>query len=189
MTEIYYVYEHLRLDTNEIFYVGKGKCNRYKSNKNRNKHWHHIVNKCGFSTKILVQNIDEELAFLIEKELISKYKKMDINLVNYTDGGEGFSGGKHSDKAKAKMSVKATGRVPHNKGKSFSDEVKLKMSLAKKGKTPSNKGIPHTKDTKRKMSAAKVGVFKNKKWWTNNIVNVRSEICPGAEWHNGQVRK
>jgi hypothetical protein len=28
MAEIYYVYEHIRLDTNQVFYVGKGKNKR-----------------------------------------------------------------------------------------------------------------------------------------------------------------
>jgi hypothetical protein len=33
-----------------------------------------------------------------------------------------------------------------------------------------------------------VGKGKNKKWWTNGIVNKRSEESPGIEWYNGQVR-
>lgn len=189
MAEIYYVYEHIRLDTNEIFYVGKGKGARHKSTKNRNKHWHSIVEKCGYTTKIVVDKVDEELAFLIEQEIISKYKKLNIKLANYTNGGEGFSGGKHDSVSRAKMSAKAKGRTPHNKGKSCSEQTKIKLSEARKGKPATNKGVAHTKQTKDKMSAAKLGVFKNKKWWTNGLVNVRSEISPGDDWYNGQVRK
>jgi hypothetical protein len=189
MAEIYYVYEHVRLDTNEVFYVGKGKHNRVTSKNNRNKHWQHIVESVGYTYRILLNNIDEITALSVERETIKKYRNLNFPLVNYTDGGEGVSGMKHSKESKRKMSELAMGRVPHNKGKKFSEEICLKISLAKTGKPASNKGVAHTKETKEKMSAAKVGVFKNKKWWTNGIINVRAEICPGAEWYNGQVRK
>ena len=188
MAEIYYVYEHIRLDTNQVFYVGKGKNKRCYSNKNRNKHWHNITEKHGYSVNIIVENVDEELSFLIEKELISKYKKLNQSLVNYTDGGEGFSGAKHTQETRDKMSLLKLGKPTWNKGVAFSEETKNKMSNAKLGKPPHNKGKLTPQSVKDKMSLAKMGVFKNKKWWTNGIVNKRSEECPGIEWYNGQVR-
>ena len=72
MAEIYYVYEHIRLDTNQVFYVGKGKNKRCYSSKNRNKHWHNIAEKYGYYVNIVVENINEEFSFLLEKELILK---------------------------------------------------------------------------------------------------------------------
>lgn len=88
-----YVYVHTRLDNGLPFYVGKGKGNRYKSPMQRNKHWHNLVNKHnGFNYHKLVENIDDEFAYLIEQEVISKYKWLGYPLVNKTDGGEGVSG-------------------------------------------------------------------------------------------------
>lgn len=189
MAQIYYVYEHIRLDTQEVFYVGKGKNKRCYSTKNRNKHWHNIVNKCGYSVNIIVQNIDEELSFLVEKELISKYKKLKYSLVNYTDGGEGFSGAKHTEETRKKMSLLKVGKSTWNKGIRHTEESRKKMSDAKKGKTPHNKGMRTPQNVKDKMSLAKLGVFKNTKWWNNGVVNKRSEESPGTDWYNGQVRK
>jgi hypothetical protein len=189
MAEIYYVYEHVRLDTNEVFYVGKGKHNRVSSKKNRNKHWHYIVEKFGYTHRILLNNIDEKTALSMERDIIKKYKDMQVSLVNYTDGGEGVSGLKHSEESKKKMSEKAKGRIPHNKCKRFSEEVCRKLSLAKIGKPSPNKGKPHCQETKEKMSKAKLGVFVGSKWWTNGIVNKRSHECPGDGWVLGQVRK
>ena len=40
---IYYIYQHLKADTNEIFYVGKGKCNRMNGLQGRNNYWKNTV--------------------------------------------------------------------------------------------------------------------------------------------------
>ena len=117
----YYVYEHIRPDTNQVFYVGKGKGKR-ASNKERNKHWHNIVNKAGgFTYRKIVENVDEELAFLAEQERIDQLKKLGIKLCNLTDGGEGSSGAVRSKESKDKISK-------IHKGKKHSDEYKQKMS-------------------------------------------------------------
>ena len=52
----FYVYIHRKMDTGEIFYVGKGKGSRYKDSSSRNKHWKHIVNKHGFAYEIIKDN-------------------------------------------------------------------------------------------------------------------------------------
>lgn len=166
MENIFYIYRHIRLDDNSIFYVGKGKKYRSKEKSNRNKHWKNIVNKCGFKSEILFENLNEELALLIESELICKYKFLGINLVNYTDGGEGISGYKHTEKTKKLMSEKAKARervVSDNfigswkgkKRKPFSDEHRKKLSEASKNQ----KRGPLSEETKLKISLAN----KNKK--------------------------
>lgn len=185
----FYVYEHIRLDTNEVFYVGKGKHDRALSEKNRNKHWHNIVNRCGFDYRIIVQNVDEATAFSIEKQIIKKYKELNCILANYTNGGEGVSGYKHTDESKQKMSSKAIGRIAPNKGMQASELTKQKMSLAKIGKPAWNNGIPHSEETKAKMSLAKIGVFQKYKWWNNGERNTRAIECPGENWVLGRIKR
>lgn len=102
---MFYVYEHIRLDTNAVFYVGKGKGRRCFESRRRNPHWKRIVSKAGgFDVRVVVDGIDEELAFLAEQELISKLKVQGAVLANLTDGGEGASGYRHTDSAKATFS-------------------------------------------------------------------------------------
>jgi hypothetical protein len=102
---MFYVYEHIRLDTNTVFYVGKGKGRRCFECRRRNPHWKRIVSKAGgFDVRIVVDGIDEEFAFLAEQELIAKLKLQGVSLANMTDGGEGASGYRHTDGAKAKFS-------------------------------------------------------------------------------------
>jgi hypothetical protein len=102
---MFYVYEHIRPDTNAVFYVGKGKGRRCFESRRRNPHWKRIVSKAGgFDVRVVVDGIDEEFAFLAEQELISKLKAQGIVLSNLTDGGEGASGYRHTDSARAKFS-------------------------------------------------------------------------------------
>lgn len=166
MHKNYYVYQHRKKDTNEIFYVGKGKKSRYLEESNRNNYWHNIVNKHGFISEILFENLDEELALLIEIELIDKYKKLNYNLCNLTCGGEGVSGLKHSTETKKKLSNYASQRkISENsrkkiseywkgkKRKLFSEEHRNKISEKRK----LQKMKPLSEETKNKISLANKG--------------------------------
>lgn len=91
----YYVYAHYRNDTGEVFYVGKGEGNRYKSKQGRNPYWANIVKAHGYKAEILQRFATEEEAFQAEQSLISELGRKDIGqglLVNMSDGGEGASG-------------------------------------------------------------------------------------------------
>jgi hypothetical protein len=104
---MFYVYEHIRLDTNAVFYVGKGKGRRCFESRRRNQHWKRIVSKAGgFDVRIVVDKIDEELSFFVEQELISKLKLQGFVLANITNGGEGASGYKHTEEARKNFSKK-----------------------------------------------------------------------------------
>lgn len=101
----FYIYEHIRPDTNQVFYVGKGCGNRCNSLR-RNVHWKRIVAKAGgFTVRKIVENIDEELAFLAEQERIDQLKRLSFNLCNATNGGEGVSGYKHTQNTKKILSI------------------------------------------------------------------------------------
>jgi group I intron endonuclease len=157
---MYYVYTHLRNDTNEPFYVGKGKEKRCFSEKARNKYWKKIVLKHGHSVKILIQNLDEELAFLAEAECIDLYKRLGYKLTNMTDGGEGAAGYQHTQDHKEKMKGNEYWKlVKENgfKGKTHSDEQKAKWSESRKGTPSPRKGVVLDDLTKQKMSVSKTG--------------------------------
>lgn len=169
---IFYVYEHTRPDTGGVFYVGKGHASRAFSKAKRSKYWNNLVTKAGgFSVSILVEDLDEELAFLVEMERIAQLRKLGVRLCNLTSGGEGPTGHKHTDETKAKIakasSAKWTG-VPR------SEDQKAKISAALKGRplnyvrseetrrklSESNKGKVVTAETKAKISKSLVGIGK-----------------------------
>jgi hypothetical protein len=100
---MFYVYEHIRPDTGAIFYVGKGCKNRCNETHNRNGYWNNVVNKSnGFSVRKIVENVDKELAFLVEMERINQLKRLGFKLANLTNGGEGSSN--PSEETRRKMS-------------------------------------------------------------------------------------
>lgn len=86
----YYVYEWIRLDTNEPFYVGKGHGNRWKHTNGRNSYFTNIINKVPCVVNILHDNLDEETAFGLEIWYIREYRDIiGYNMCNINDGGEG----------------------------------------------------------------------------------------------------
>lgn len=120
----FYVYEHIRLDTNKPFYVGKGKNDRATKTGNRSVHWKRIAKKHGFSVVFVINEISEELALLAEQERISQLKTLGYDLCNKTDGGEGLCGAKFSDEHKRKLRES-------NLGKKRSKELSDKLSIIK----------------------------------------------------------
>jgi hypothetical protein len=109
---MYYVYQHIRLDTNAVFYVGKGSGERLKSKAHRNKHWHNVVNKAGYSQHIVFECEDEELAFFVEEEMIATLKDRGFKLTNQTNGGKGgISGYSHTEESRKKISQKLKGKL------------------------------------------------------------------------------
>jgi len=154
------VYEHLRNDTNEVFYVGIGaEENRVFDKHNRSPYWKHIVNKVGYSVNIIHKDIDWEEAKNIEILLIEKYGRKDLgkgNLVNMTDGGEGSPGVIISEETRKKISEANKGRKGCMLGKTHSEEARKKISEANKGNT-NMLGKTHSEETKKKMSEANTG--------------------------------
>ena len=92
MDNNFYVYEWIRLDTNEPFYVGKGSGNRcYKLTRKKNNHFNNIVKSIPVAVNILHDNLDEQTAYGLEIYYIWLYR--DIigyeSMCNINDGGEG----------------------------------------------------------------------------------------------------
>lgn len=109
-----YIYKHIRLDTNDVFYIGKGtntngKYERANDLNGRNPHWKRIVKKHKHSVEIIIDNLTEKEAFEKEIELILHYGRIDLGtgtLVNKTSGGDGVCGRVVSEETKEKLSYK-----------------------------------------------------------------------------------
>ena len=156
------VYAHLKADSNEVFYIGKGMPRRVNSKDDRNKYWHNTAKKHGFKSVILYDNLVEEDALDLEVDLIALHRVMGCNLVNMTDGGEGTSGRRFvmSEEHKRKIGLANKGRPcsaaqkeiasKTHKGKIESTETRLKKSL-------NHKGHPISEAAKQKMRAAMTG--------------------------------
>jgi len=106
-----YVYQHVRKDKNQVFYIGIGSDKKYQRAydiKGRNKLWYNIIKKTDYIVEIIHDNLSWENACNLEIELIKKYGKKCNNtglLCNLTDGGEGFKFN-HSEKSKKQISNK-----------------------------------------------------------------------------------
>jgi len=144
----YYVYEHKKLDTLEVFYVGKGCKNRYKSKRSRNYKWKAIEQIHGVLPIIVKYFETEKEALNFEVDLINKYREKGVELANISSGGDGayegnqhLLGHKHSEETKKKISEA-------NKGKIASDKVKEAFVL-------SNKTRVWTEESRKKISEAR----------------------------------
>lgn len=103
----YYVYLHRKKTDGTIFYVGKGSGFRAWTKAGRNPHWNNVANKYGFAVEILFDCLLEEEAHLVEIDVIKELRYFGYNLVNMSDGGEGYSGYKWTDVDKLKVSDNA----------------------------------------------------------------------------------
>jgi group I intron endonuclease len=176
----FYIYQHKKTDTNEIFYVGKGKGRRFKQIFGRNEYWHRVVKKHGFTSEIIKNGLDEELALFAEMECIDVYKRRGIKLVNATDGGEGSSGYKHTEQHKEKLKGNSFGESSWGltfKGKKHSKESKEKMSYARIG-NKNKAGTTLSEESKEKISKAMSGkIILAKRVLTNDEVReIRANI-------------
>lgn len=111
----FYVYLYRRNDTNDVFYIGKGKGYRAEMINGHNDHCVKIANKYGFSIEYVQKDMSEEDALELEKRLISEYvyergysieiegmrdRSNPHNLCNHTMGGEGNAGFRWDDEHK-----------------------------------------------------------------------------------------
>jgi len=162
------VYEHIRPDTNAIFYVGKGSHRRAYSKHRRNKHWNSVVAKAGgYSVRIVADDIDEELSFLVEVERIDQLKRLGLKLTNKTGGGEGPSGYCHTDEAKRKIADAQRGEKHWTFGRGITDEHRAKLRVARQKLvftdeiraklSEAGKRRVYTDEVRKKMSESKTG--------------------------------
>lgn len=155
------VYIHIRPDTNEPFYVGKGIPKREKSKHGRNQYWHNIINKNNgiFEPKILFEGLSEEEALLKEREIELDLRNKGYILANIAECGikAGTTGMKHSEESRYKMSEYWKQYYDENpsprKGIKMSKESSEKKSKSMLGKQV-RLGIKDSDETRKKKSEA-----------------------------------
>ncbi len=176
----FYVYEHIRADTGDVFYVGKGTGKRAHigNRHHRSEFWQRIVAKSGgFSVRMVAENIPEDLAFLIEIEHIDKLKMMGVKLCNLTSGGDGTAGW-----VKTKEWREKVGNA--HRGKPKSPETRAKISESVK-----NCGYIHSAEAREKISKTHLGHarflgHKHTDEWKKNM----SAMSLGNKSRTGQKR-
>ena len=123
MIKAFCLYQHTTADTGEVFYVGIGSLRRPYTRKNRNKQWHEVVKKHGYSVDVMKIFTDRELLLCWESFLISFYGRLDENngaLVNRNNGLD-------LSEIVTKNSVRGK-KGDYWKGKNHREDTKLKMS-------------------------------------------------------------
>ena len=175
-----YLYRHIRLDKNEVFYIGIGgfnkneETNSYKrayAKTNRNKYWKHIVDKTEYIVEIIYDNINFNQACGKEREYIKLYGRKNLGLgtlCNLTDGGDGSSGLLLTEEHKRKISESV-------KGYKHTKETKEKLSILKKGKVSNRKGEILSEETKNKISESNKGKKRTQKF-INNLIGRKLSI-------------
>lgn len=194
---MYYVYQHIRPDTGEVFYIGKGlsKSKRAWEKRNRTKLWNSIVSKNEgiFKVEILYSNLTCEDCNSKETELIKMYgREVDKTgkLVNFQPGGDIRTGYKLSEDQKIHLSNLLKGNQ-YAKGFKHSKESRERMSQTRKGRTTSLKGKKLLESTKQKMSISHLGNTSNTgKIYINN--GIKSRLIPSTSslpdgWKRGRI--
>lgn len=137
---IFYVYVHINPETNEIFYVGKGKEDRAYSTS-RHQYWKDFVKPIleKYNMKDIVHficiNQPEDVAYKYETMYISYYGRVDLgtgSLINRTSGGA-------KPRQLSKKSRKAMGRDMSGKnnpmyGRKQSKKSKVNIGLKSEGR-------------------------------------------------------
>lgn len=85
----FYVYKWFIKETGEIFYIGKGRKDRYKQIRKRNKKFLEVYSNNNCDTEIIEYFEKEEDAFKKEYELICHYKSIGQCYCNLDNGGKG----------------------------------------------------------------------------------------------------
>jgi hypothetical protein len=163
------VYQHIRKDTKEVFYIGIGTIEkRALSDGARNALWHNVVQKAGgFDYEILASSLSWKEACNEEKRLIANYGRRDIEtgiLVNMTDGGDGLSGYKPTIESNQKRSIALLGKKKvYKKGyrKNLSEEHKAKLRKPKSNvenykKPKSPEAIKKSADARRLITSEQI---------------------------------
>lgn len=163
----YYLYRHIRLDNNQIFYIGYGrKIKNYRCHKKeyerafskqgRNNFWWNIVNKAGYKVEIILETDSFEEIEEKEVEFIKLYGRRNLgkgSLVNLTDGGGGcknISGATLAKKKAKKVDMNHINKMTELR--ILSGVTDAQREAARENMIKLNKSESHRKKNSLKMS-------------------------------------
>lgn len=160
----FYVYEWYVRDTMEVFYVGKGKNDRYLETKRRNKMFRDMYCTHNCDVRKIKENLTEQEAFDLEEQTIKYYKEnTSYRLSNQTDGGSGGNTRKYYNRQQLReyskrASLKRKGKINLGEnngmyGKSWvqnKSEEEVKQIIEKIRQ--SNIGKKRSEEARKKMS-------------------------------------
>ena len=203
----FYTYAYLREDGTP-YYIGKGTGTRWKKP-------HNVAIPPKERVLFLKTNLTEEEAFKHEKYMIFIYGRKNLGtgiLWNFTDGGEGTSGYKHTPEAKQKMADKKKKKKKKKKKRgskrTSGSEIfynyhtpELQRERGKKGgrvrsqqddfrdhqrKIGKISAERHKKTNIERLRERNAGCF----WWVNEKGETKKEInSPGETWKKGRIWK
>lgn len=193
----FYVYQHIREDKNEIFYIGIGtrseqdlRCNTYSRAYSKhvdNNIWLKVVAKTKWKFEILFESDDRKEVEQMEIGLIAKYgRKCDKTgcLVNLTLGGESNLGYKHTEETKKKISKKQKGVKRGYSNIDYTPELIQKLSTIQKEIANRPDKIEYRRKLAKGNSYRSIPTsledLETGSVWSANSIKELSKICPIA---------
>ena len=190
----YYLYQHTRLDKDEIFYIGIGtrstqdiRCNTYSRAYCKhvdNSIWMRIIAKTDWEYYILLESDNREEIEKSEKLLIQFFgRKIDNTgtLANMTLGGESNLGYKHTEEAKKKISEKASVKRGYS-NIVYTNELKTKLSNIQKEVANRPDRIEYRRQLAKGNSYRSISVSLEEigttNIWKADSIKALSKICP-----------
>lgn len=187
----FYVYRWYYINTNETFHIGKGKGQRYKEKKqSRNQFFKNIINKekDNVTSEILVNNLTEQEAWDLEKQLIAEYKSKGECKTNFHEGGRGGNTGNYNNPERSRKiseaAKKRIGKLNPMYGKHHTEETKQKLREINLGKKLTPEHIEKLKEANRgrKKTKAEIDFISNlnkgKKMAQETKAKMMNSLCP-----------
>jgi hypothetical protein len=180
----FYTYAYLREDGTP-YYIGKGTDNRAFLQLN-----HKVKTPDKNRVLILKNNLTENEANIHEKYMIAVFGRKDLEtgiLRNLTDGGEGVSGFKHSEKTKNKM------RKPNTKehNKKVSEAIRRKWENGEYDKEQYRKrelGKKQSEETIRKKIEGMKRYYENNKKVITEEQKIKMSETLKQKYKNGEMK-
>ena len=188
----YYLYQHIRLDRNQVFYIGVGTVqtirNKYryysrsKEKYGRNSIWKRIISKTDYKIEILIESDNYDYILEKEKEYIKLYGRIDLKtgtLANMTEGGEGVKDISEDVKIRKNRSLTGLKRT---------ENTKQLISLSKIGENNPMFSKKHSEESKIKISnGIKLNPPKSHKQSIESIEKIRNSRIGSKHWRSVKV--
>ena len=188
------IYCYIDKKDNQIVYVGKDsyidKNKRHKehlapSNYNEQPINRILQNNPNRYIYQVLWEIDDCTNNHLNQMEIFYIKKYDPQF-NFTEGGDGVSGFRHSEETRKKISESQKGENNPMYGKKHSEESRKKISEALKGENHPMYGKTHSEETKKKMSEAQKGE-NNPMYGKTHSEEARKKISESQKGENNSM--